>query len=485
MKMNEKEIHKIIERLLKLPKECEWAEFKLNFTSEEEIGKYISALSNGACLQNEPYGYLAFGINDITILPDGTSFRPTMHKVGNEELENWLMQRTTPRVEVKIFETIYQNKFISLFQIQSAYNQPTCFKFYDYIRVGSITRSLKDFPEKERKIWSNKPKEVFEKGIALEVESTIDIINLLDTQCYFELLKIPYPSNREAVIEKFKSEKFINYTQNRYVITNLGALLFAKNLDDFETLTYKAPRVIQYLGKNKLKTLKDQDGKMGYAPGFDRLIKYVNALLPSNEVIGVALRETKLMYPEIAIRELIANALVHQDLYEKGCSPMIEIFNDRIEISNPGIPLISPDRFIDEYQSRNELLSSVMRRLGICEKKGSGMDKVVFNIELYQLPAYDVQIQEKHTKVILYSYQKFADMNKKDRIRACYQHACLKYITNDKMTNSTLRERFKIADENAAMVSRIIKDTYDAGLIKEEDPENTSRKYVKYIPNWA
>src|SRR6185312_2071045 len=126
--------------------------------------------------------------------------------------------------------------------------------------------------------------------------------------------------------------------------------------------------------------------------------------------------------------------------------------------------------------------SDVMRRLGICEKKGSGMDKVVINIELYQLPAYDIQIQERNTKVILYAYQKLSEMDRKDKIRACYQHACLKYITNDKMTNASLRERFKISDENAAMVSRIIKDTYDAGLIKEEDPENKSRKYTKYIP---
>ena len=113
--MKDEELHKIIERLLKLPKECEWAEFKLNFKSEDEIGKYISALSNGACLQNEPFGYLAFGINDKTILPDGTTFKPSKHKVGNEELENWLLQRTSPRIEVQIFEAIYQDKFISLF----------------------------------------------------------------------------------------------------------------------------------------------------------------------------------------------------------------------------------------------------------------------------------------------------------------------------------------------------------------------------------
>ena len=405
--MTETEIHKIIYRLLKLPKECEWAEFKLNFKSEDEIGKYVSALSNGASLQNESFGYLVFGINDSSLEIEGTSFRPSFHKIGNEELEHWLLQRISPRIDLHIIETTYEEKRVAVFQVQAAVGQPTCFAHQDYVRVGSITRSLKDFPEKERKIWSNRSKDEFEKGIALEVESASDVVRLLDTQCYFDLLKIPYPSNRDAVIEKFISEKFVRYQHDGYAITNLGSILFAKNLEHFESLAFRAPRVIQYEGKNKLKTIKDQDGKFGYALGFDRLIKYINALLPSNEVIGVALRETKSMYPELAVRELVANALVHQDFDEKGSSPLVEIFNDRIEISNPGIPLISPNRFIDEYQSRNEILSSVMRRLGICEKKGSGMDKVVFNIELYQLPAYDVQVQERHTKVILYSYQKF------------------------------------------------------------------------------
>ncbi len=149
--MTEEQLHKIIERLLKLPKECEWAEFKLNFKTEEEVGKNISALSNGACLHNEPYGYLVFGIQDETHLPVGTTFKPKMYKVGNEELEHWLLQRLSPRIEIAIFETNYQNKFISLFQIQAANGQPTCFSYHDYIRVGSITRALKDFPEKEKK----------------------------------------------------------------------------------------------------------------------------------------------------------------------------------------------------------------------------------------------------------------------------------------------------------------------------------------------
>jgi predicted HTH transcriptional regulator len=479
------EIHKILDRLLKLPKECEWAEFKLNFKSEEEIGKYLSALSNGACLQNEPFGYLVFGIDDKSHQVRGTTFRPKLHKIGNEEFENWLLQRTSPRVEVLLFEIIYQDKLISLFQIQAANGQPTCFSHIDYIRVGSITRSLKDFPEKEKKIWTKTTKQAFEKGIALNVESSSDIIALLDTQCYFDLLKIAYPSTREAVIEKFVNEKFVKNTSSGYAITNLGALLFAKDIKGFDTVKRKAVRVIQYAGKNKLTSIKEHEGKFGYAVGFEGMIKYINDLLPTNEIIGQALRDNIRMYPEIAIRELVANAIIHQDFEQRGTGPMVEIFLDRIEISNPGLPLITPNRFIDECQSRNEDLAGIMRKFRICEERGSGIDKVVANIEIFQLPAYDAMVLEKHTKVVLYAYQKFADMDKQDRIRACYQHACLKYVMNEKMSNTSLRERFKIADENAAMVSRIIKDTYEAGLIKEEDPESNSRKFVKYIPIWA
>ncbi|MEI6062625.1 MAG: ATP-binding protein [Bacteroidota bacterium] len=197
------------------------------------------------------------------------------------------------------------------------------------------------------------------------------------------------------------------------------------------------------------------------------------------------MRETKVMYPEIAVRELVANALVHQDFYEKGSSPLIEIYSDRIEITNPGIPLISPERFIDEYQSRNEVLSSVLRRLGICEKKGSGMDKVVFNIELYQLPAYDVRVKEKHTVAILFAHKILSDMDKNERIRACYQHCCLRYVMNEKTTNQSVRERFKIVDSNYPIASKIIKETLQSDLIKEGEAKNQSNRSINYIPFWA
>jgi len=164
---------------------------------------------------------------------------------------------------------------------------------------------------------------------------------------------------------------------------------------------------------------------------------------------------------------------------------MVEIFTDRIEISNSGTPLVTPDRFIDAYLSRNEKLADLMRRMGFCEEKGSGLDKVIFYNELYQLPPINVIVAENRTRVTMYRYKTLNDLDKKEKIRACYQHACLKYVSNEKMTNQSLRARFKIEDRNYPMASRIIRDALIEKVIKEEDPDNKSRKYASYLPYWA
>lgn len=73
------------------------------------------------------------------------------------------------------------------------------------------------------------------------------------------------------------------------------------------------------------------------------------------------------------------------------------------------------------------------------------------------------------------------EMDKEEQIRACYQHAYLQYITNSKMSNATLRNRFGIIDESYTQVSRIIRETIEANFIK---PANTQqcKKYSIYLP---
>jgi ATP-dependent DNA helicase RecG len=481
--MSEKQLRELIDELVKQSHESEWLEFKLNFHSAEEIGERISALSNGACIHNQPFGYLVFGVEDESHIIKGTTFKPKTYKRSQEDLDHWLLNRLNPRIDFTVHEFNYDGtRNISLYVIPAAKNQPVEFLHQAYIRVSSITRKLNDYPYKQAKIWK-KEAVSFEKEIAKDNLNASDITKYLSTETYFDLMNLPYPSNQQGVIDKFIEEGLV--TKHRgYAITKLGALLFAKQLKDFESVERKSVRVIVYKGRNKVETEREQIGVRGYAIGFEGLVDWINSQLPANEEIGKALRKETRMYPEIAIRELVANALIHQDLTEKGF-PMVEIYKDRIEISNPGTPLVTPDRFIDAYLSRNEKLADLMRRLGFCEEKGSGLDKVIFYNELYQLPPINVVVNENRTHITMYCYKKLNELDKKEKVRACYQHACLKFVSNEKMTNQSLRERFKIEDHNYSTASRIIRDALEENVIKEDDPENKSRKYASYIPIWA
>jgi ATP-dependent DNA helicase RecG len=312
-----------------------------------------------------------------------------------------------------------------------------------------------------------------------------DAIRLLSTECYFDLLGLPYPSLRSEVLERFEREKLIRRSGSNWTITNMAAILFAKSLDDFPELKLRGPRVIAYEGTNKLRTRIDKPATKGYALGFEGLLEYIDGLIPQNEVVGKALRRSVKMFPAIAIRELVANALIHQDFREVGNTVMIEIYSDRIEIRNPGKPFISLDRFIDEAQSRNERLADLMRRLHICERQGSGIDKVIQAAEILQLPAPDFRVGERSTTAVLFAHKPFERMAGDDRIRACWQHCVLRYVMGEQMTNQSLRDRFKLPSSKKALVSQIIAATVKAGKIKTADPAQASKRYAKYIPIWA
>ena len=165
---------------------------------------------------------------------------------------------------------------------------------------------------------------------------------------------------------------------------------------------------------------------------------------------------------------------------------MVEIFDGRLEITNPGEPLVDTQRFLGTPpRSRNEDLASFLRRVNICEERGSGIEKVVFQTEFYQLPAPLFEVVGGCTRATLFTHKSFVDMDKADRVRACYLHACLQRVQHTFMTNASLRKRFGILDKNRAQASRIIKATIDAGLIRQNDPKGESKKDTKYVPYWA
>ena len=476
----------LVDELLAQPNESPWLEFKENFTNPDMIGKRCSALSNSACVEGREYAYMLWGIEDASHDIVGTSFNPDTEKVGNQLLPMWLAQQLQPSIAFSFRQIAHPKGQVVLLEIPAATGTPVSFNGISYIRIGSGTPKLTDYPERYQQLIERMRPYRWEQGIAKQYASGDEVLSLLDYSQYFRLTQQPLPDNRNGIFEKLESDRLIAHdVGDRWNVTNLGAILFANRLDDFgDSLARKAVRFVAYDGKNRAATVKHRhDGQKGYAVGFEGLVGYLNDLLPKNEHIGAALRQAYPLFPELTIREVVANALIHQDLTITGAGPQIELFNDRIEISNPGKPLVKPDRMIDlPPRSRNETLARMMRRMRFCEEQGSGLDKVIEVVEIYQLPPPLFRAEDNATQVVLYGHRNFANMTPDERVRACYFHAVLKFLSGDKMKNSTLCTRLGIASKNAAQATTVINKALEAGLIRVADPEHPR---AGYVPHWA
>ena len=476
----------LVHELSKLHAETEWVEFKHNRAQPEEIGEYLSALANSAALLGKVHAYVVWGLDNETHEIVGTTFNPAAAKVGNEELESWLLRLLEPKINFRFHRLEIETKPVVLLEIGAAFRHPLRFKHQEFIRVGSYKKKLKSYPEKERALWRVFDQIPFERGIAAENVTSDNVLKLLDYPAYFNLLELPLADEPTVILNVLAEDDLVQAcSAGNWNITNLGALLLAKKLNDFSTLRRKAIRVVHYEGRGRVKTLREQVYDKGYAGGFEGLIRFIMTIVPSREVIKQALRNSMPIFPELAVRELAANALIHQDMFVTGAGPMVEIFDDRIEITNPGEPLVDTQRFVDTPpKSRNEALASLMRRFRICEERGSGIDKVVDQVESFQLPAPCFEVPQGFTRVVLFAHKPLNKMDKAERVRACYLHACLKWVMRDHLTNASLRERFGVEDKNKAIISRYIRETVENGKIKPFD-EEASRRFMKYVPFWS
>lgn len=476
----------LVKKLINTPNETPWLEFKHNNYEPEMIGKDISALANSAALHNKEYAYMIWGINDKTHEIVGTEYNLQTLKQGQQELESWLRNLLSKNTNFNFYSVTIENKNVGILMIDKIISTTSTFKKTAYIRIGSYTKILNEHPQVESQLWDKLHNNKFEEQSAKQDLTLQDALQYLDYTKYFDFIKIPQPDNITEIAHYLKQEEIIKQQENElFAITNMGAMLFAKKLADFNKISRKAMRIVQYENNNKLNLLKEETNEQGYVVSFENIIKYIEALIPSREVISGATREKITAYPIIAVREAVANALIHQDFSITGTGPIIEIFQNRIEITNPGIPLIDIARIIDNPpKSRNEKLASLMRRLKMCEELGTGWDKIVSYCEAYKLPAPKIELYENNTKVTLFAHRNFSDIPYEEKIQACYLHACIKYIQEEYLTNASLRERFNLSETSTSSISRLIKDTLQKKYIKPLDP-HTAPRYMKYVPYWA
>ena len=439
-----------------LPSENQTLEFKeakAQFDNDKLL-QYCVALAN------EGGGHLLLGICD-------GNPPPPRKVVGTQAF------RDPVKTEEKIFVFVVPSRpYGSAYQYKGAY----------YMRSGEQLVPMSE--SQLRTIFSEGKPDWLEEHSRVGLTAR-EIVELINVKKFFELLKLPYPSDDHAAIERLENDGLVDTIDGKYGIRRLAALLLANDLENFPELARKALRIIVYNGNSKLQTKLERHGTMGYAAGFRGAVRFIGEQLPQNEVIEDAIRKEVKLVPDAVIRELLANALVHQDFRIEGTSVMVEIYENRVEISNPGEPLVPVERFIDGCQSRNEHVAMLMRRFGICEEKSSGIDRVVQAAEVLQLPAPDFRTGYKSTVVTIFGPRDFEEMGRDDRIRACYQHCALKYVMSEQMTNQSLRERFNLPENKSAIVSQIISATIEVGLVKPDEKVGGSRKYARYLPFWA
>lgn len=476
----------LVKELVKLPNETEWVEFKHNNYNPEEIGEYISALANTATLRDKSTAYVIWGVDNDTHEILGTTFKPETAKSNNTEIETWLRKKLNDYANFCFYTGKVDGKWVVVLEIDQATVGTVQFEHSAFIRVGTYKKRLKDFPALEVELWKKLTTAKFEEQDAKCDLTMQEIFRLLDFVSYFDRLKIDQPESQTQMLHYLEEDEIVRRQDNGlYAITNLGALLFGKKLSTFNRVWRKALRVIQYSGDSRVDGVREEVFDRGYISGFEEFIRVVESILPSREELhNGATRTTITAYPDTVVRELTANLLSHQDLAETGSGPMVEIFDGRVEFTNPGAPLVDTKRFIDNPpKSRNEKICSLFRRAEISEERGSGWDKIESACQDRHLPAPTITRYDSATRVIVKAHKPYKDMSDDERLWTCYIHACYQQIVGKHLTNASLRSRLDLPGSSQAMASRLIRKAVDKDLIKPFDKE-AGTKAMSYLPYW-
>ncbi|MDD4753873.1 MAG: putative DNA binding domain-containing protein [Desulfitobacteriaceae bacterium] len=392
--MNHLELERLLDELRALPYETEWVEFKQDRYDPQEIGEYISALSNSACLHGKDLAYLIFGIDDADHSIKGTSFNPQIAKKNNQELENWWATQLNPRVDFKILTLNIQNKNVVIFSIDPAKERPVAFRGIEYIRVGSNKHKLKDFPEKERKIWRQDRQ--YDWSAQICAGATIDDLN---TEAIARA-RIEYKNKNLRLasdVDAWDDRTFLNKARLtiKDQITRSAILLLGK--EESEHFISPAVAKITWVLKNDQGTEKDYQH---FGPPFllktDEVYSKIRNLnyryLPDNSLFPTEIKQ----YEPYLIRETLHNCIAHQD-YELGGRINVVERSDELLFTNLGnfLPgsvenVIATDAPPEKY--RNPFLANAMVNLNMIDTIGSGIRKM-FNLQrqrFFPLPDYDL-----------------------------------------------------------------------------------------------
>lgn len=447
--MESQELINLVDELRALPGENEWVEFKSgNVTANDKIGQYISALSNAACIANQPYGYLVFGVDNDSQQVVGTNFRFKKRKEGNEELELWIRRFLHPSIRFQVFSFLYDKHYMEIFRIPAASVEPTHFKKIPYIRFQSSTTDLRNYPHFVRTIYNS-----HEDWSAKTIEHA-SIDNLDPSAVAAAKTKFKEKNAGKTVyheIDKWDDATFLDkakITINRK-ITNTAIILLGKP----ESTHLISPAVAQITWK--LDT--EEKAYQHFEPPLfstinDILIRIRNVnykFFPSNQLIATEV----LKYDPEVILEALNNCIAHQD-YGLHSRIVLTEKTGKLIFSNAGAFY---EGKADDYslgnlvpaKYRNRWLANAMVNLNMIDSMGFGIHKMFKSQRqrFFPLPDYS---KSSRNEVVLEIYGHSIDEN--------YSKLLIEKKDDLELTEVILLDKVQkslpITDEAARMLKR-------------------------------
>ena len=406
-----------IARIRKEAGETEWLEFKTNISEShssityEGVGKYISGISNVACLKDKAYGYLVLGIQDSTWDIVGTNLRMAEAKISNQDYELWLRKNLSPLISFEIEEFDYNGNHIVMFIIPATNSEPVNFKGEAYLRVGSNLTKLKDFPDYIRKIYHSQNDW---SGEIID-EATFDD---LDPEAIAKAREW-YANKHEHLREDMKTWDDVTFLNKARItkkgkITNTAILLLGK--PESEHLISPAIARIRWILKDSNGNERDYSIETcPFVLAVSRIFSKIRNLKYRymNPALLELVPDELETYDPFTIREALNNAIAHQDYSYHGMINVIE-HEDRLIFSNVGgfIPdnihnVLQNDAPEERY--RNPFLVGAMVELKMVDTIGSGIRRM-FNLQkqrFFPMPDYDFS----DNKVKLTIVSKVLDMD--------------------------------------------------------------------------
>ena len=393
--MSERERIALIDRLRALPTETEWLEFKRNRYEPEQLGEYLSALANAACLASQPRGYLIFGIDDASHEVVGTDFDPYATKAkGNQDLLLWLAGGLRPNTGFEPHVVAHPDGRVVLFEIGPANGEPVSFYGKAHIRVGTSKTELGKHPEKARALWTRG------SDWSAEVCAAASLVDL-DPEAVSkarEQFVVKHPG-QAAAVAGWDDTTFLNKARvlKQGAVTNTALLLLGR--PESATLLSPAVAKISWI-------LKDADNREldyeHFGPPFllvgDRLLKRIRNLIVRALPSGTLFPQEIAQYDPWVIREALHNAIAHQDYRRHGRIVVVE-FPDRVLVTNVGDFLPGDVETVirqDAPQAlyRNPFLADAMVELNLIDTQGGGI-KRMFETQRrrwFPLPDYDLSV---------------------------------------------------------------------------------------------